>query len=68
MPRKKTGRKPIRGKLVCIKLDHQALRDSKALGKKWGTQTPTTIRQSLRKTALRELEATDGDTTHISAR
>ena len=42
------GRKPMKGKLVCIKLDLQAIRDVKTLGKVWGTQTPETIRHSLR--------------------
>ena len=50
------GRKPMKGKLVCIKLDQQAIRDSKSLGKKWGTQTPATIRQSLRKSAQQEID------------
>ncbi len=45
---KARGRKPMKGKLVCIKLDQQAIRDSKALSKTWGTQTPETIRRSLR--------------------
>lgn len=57
MPKKKTrGRKPMTGKLVCIKLDQQALRDSRALGRRWGTQTPATIRQSLRRTAQQEFD------------
>ena len=57
MAKKKTrGRKPMKGKLVCIKLDQQAIRDSKSLGKKWGTQTPATIRQSLRKSAQQEID------------
>lgn len=57
MPKpKKRGPKPMKGKLVCIKLDTQAIRDSKSLGKKWGTQTPATIRQSLRRTARQEFD------------
>lgn len=39
----------MKGKLVCIKLDQQAIRDSKFLSKAWGgTQTPGTIRNALR--------------------
>lgn len=61
MPKKKTrGRKPMPGKLVCIKLDQQALRDSRALGRRWGTQTPATIRQSLRYAATYESETPEG--------
>ena len=43
------GRKPMKGKMVCIKLDQQAIRDSRFLSKAWGgTQTPGTIRKALR--------------------
>jgi len=48
------GRKPIKGKLVCVKLDRQAIRDSKNLGKTWSTQTAETIRRSLRIAAQDE--------------
>ena len=54
---KTRGRKPMKGKLVCIKLDQQAIRDSKTLGKAWGSQTPETIRRSLRIAAERQQDA-----------
>lgn len=42
------------GEVISIKLDRQALRDAKALGKLWETTRSETIRKALRAAAYAE--------------